>query len=43
MTNVDYIYQKQRSYALLGPKSWDVLVLKKMFNERMNKTSKISN
>jgi hypothetical protein len=21
MTNIDYIYQKQRSYAFLGPKS----------------------
>lgn len=33
MTNIDYVYQKQRSYALLRPKSWDVLVLKNMLNE----------
>jgi len=38
MTNIDYIYQKQRSYALLGLKSWDVLVLKKMFTKGMNVT-----
>lgn len=37
MTNIDYIYQKQRSYAFLGPKSWDILVLKNMFNEGMFK------
>ncbi len=33
MTNIDYVYKKQRSYALLGLKSWDVLVLKKMLTE----------
>jgi pyruvate kinase len=38
MTNIDYIYKKQRAYTLLGPKWWNVLVLKKMFNEGMHMT-----